>query len=98
MQELPKPLVSPPAMCWPTAVLTSCRTTPKSLFPPNPPRETTPGALLLESVRSVHHTTCRYGPPDGRDSACRHRLLHAIARLGPAASRLSHDSTSHFLS
>src|ERR1700719_3338713 len=98
MPESPKLRASLPETCWPTAVSTNCRKTPKSSFPPNPLRETTPGAPLLESVRSFHPQTCRNLVADGRDSPRRHRLLHAIAGLLPAASRLPDHSNSHFLS
>jgi len=87
--EPPKSPASLPATCSPAAVLTSCRTTPKLLFPPNPFRETTPGALLLESVSPFHPQACRNRAADGRDSPRWHRLLHPIAGFRPAASRLS---------
>src|SRR5258708_20290763 len=76
--EPPKSPASLPATCSPAAVLTSCRTTPKLLFPPNPFRETTPGPLLLESVSPFHPQTCRNLAADGRDSPPCHRLLHPI--------------------
>src|SRR5271155_4559114 len=82
----------------PTAVLTNCKTIPRSQFPsslfPVPPVR----VQLRESVSPIHHAARRDRAADGGDLTRRYRCLYPITGLGTARGRLPHHSGPHVLS